>query len=478
MTGKFSFYLLLAIVLITGFVFFQVMANFLIPLFLAAVLVVIFRPVQDWISVRCPGRERLAAALTTSAIMLIVIAPLAWIFALATTEGIHLVTETPLARVKSKLEDVREKYNLDLEDAGILHQIEDWLKRASQALAQEEMGSDRKAIVAESQLEQLRVLVQQLSTITADEKSTQSATEKNAPQTRNTLLRVTKLQLLGTIEELSSGELSEMNYHQHSEAVLELQLVFQKYRHQFLGGALRAWVKETVNPSEEQIRELQGWLFREAKKMLFSITGTGAMIVSSLAFNLTIMIIAVYYFLADGPKLIRAGMRLSPLDERYETELLQQFDVSCRAVVLATLLTAVVQGILAGIGYYVCGLQSVFLLTMLTMVFALVPFVGAATIWLPASLWLLIDGSPYKACFLLVYGIVIVSMADNVVKPYILHGQSKLHPLLALLSVIGGVQVLGPLGILVGPMLVTFLQALLNMLQGELDSLATSSVSE
>ena len=69
------------------------------------------------------------------------------------------------------------------------------------------------------------------------------------------------------------------------------------------------------------------------------------------------------------------------------------------------------------------------------------------------------------------------ALADNVVKPYILHGQSKLHPLLALLSVIGGVQVLGPLGILVGPMLVTFLQALLNMLHGELDSLAETEAA-
>ena len=64
-------------------------------------------------------------------------------------------------------------------------------------------------------------------------------------------------------------------------------------------------------------------------------------------------------------------------------------------------------------------------------------------------------------------------MADNVIKPIILHGQSKLHPLLALLSVIGGVKALGPVGLLVGPMVVSFLQALLNMLQEEISSLDT-----
>jgi hypothetical protein len=74
------------------------------------------------------------------------------------------------------------------------------------------------------------------------------------------------------------------------------------------------------------------------------------------------------------------------------------------------------------------------------------------------------------------YCTVVVSGIDNVIKPLILHGQSKLHPLLALLSILGGVQVLGPVGILVGPMLVSFLQALLNMLRKELDSFSSPTV--
>jgi hypothetical protein len=64
----------------------------------------------------------------------------------------------------------------------------------------------------------------------------------------------------------------------------------------------------------------------------------------------------------------------------------------------------------------------------------------------------------------------VVSGLDNVIKPYVLHGQSNLHPLLALLSILGGVQVLGPIGILVGPMLVSFLQALLSILQREVEN--------
>jgi predicted PurR-regulated permease PerM len=118
------------------------------------------------------------------------------------------------------------------------------------------------------------------------------------------------------------------------------------------------------------------------------------------------------------------------------------------------------------------------LLTALTMVFAIIPFVGAAGVWIPVCLGLLLLGDgdkpganwPQVAGFA-VYCTVVVSGLDNLIKPYVLHGQSNLHPLLALLSILGGVQVLGPVGILVGPMLVSFMQALLSIFQREVENL-------
>jgi predicted PurR-regulated permease PerM len=142
-------------------------------------------------------------------------------------------------------------------------------------------------------------------------------------------------------------------------------------------------------------------------------------------------------------------------------------------VVLATLLSAVVQGLLAGIGFFFLGFDAVFLLTVVTMLLALVPFVGAAAVWGSCSVWLLLYQERIGAAIaLVIYGICVVSMADNIIKPIVLHGQSKLHPLLALLSVLGGVQALGPIGIFVGPMAVALLQALLNILNTELTALS------
>jgi predicted PurR-regulated permease PerM len=185
-----------------------------------------------------------------------------------------------------------------------------------------------------------------------------------------------------------------------------------------------------------------------------------------------VLTVSVYYFLADGPEMTKTLMRLSPLDVRHVDRLLGEFERVSRAVVMATLLSALAQGILSGIGYFVTGLEAVFLLTVATMFLAMVPFFGATAVWLPCSLWLMFYENRMGAGIgLAIYGLVIVSTIDNVIKPLILHGQSNLHPLLALLSVLGGVRVLGPIGIFVGPMAVAFLQALLNMVRDELSVL-------
>ncbi|MBN1911980.1 MAG: AI-2E family transporter, partial [Pirellulales bacterium] len=111
----------------------------------------------------------------------------------------------------------------------------------------------------------------------------------------------------------------------------------------------------------------------------------------------------------------------------------------------------------------------------LTMLLAMVPFIGAAGVWAPCCLWLYFhDGRTAAAIMLAIYGAAVVSLIDNLIKPMVLHGRSNLHPLLALLSILGGVKVLGPIGIFVGPMAVTFLHVVLMMLQKEIDSMGTT----
>ena len=158
-------------------------------------------------------------------------------------------------------------------------------------------------------------------------------------------------------------------------------------KQKLLGGPVRAWSIELANPSAAQLQAWQGKAFGYLQQTVVSLTGRTTAFVMSLLFGFFVLIIALYYFLVDGPNLIRAAMRLSPLDDKYEEEIVAEFARVSRAVVLATLLSAVVQAALAGIGYAVVGVRPLFLLTVVTGLLAMVPFVGAAAVWLPVSLW-------------------------------------------------------------------------------------------
>ncbi|MGC4003317.1 MAG: AI-2E family transporter [Pirellulales bacterium] len=190
----------------------------------------------------------------------------------------------------------------------------------------------------------------------------------------------------------------------------------------------------------------------------------------SLVVGLGIMLVALYYFLQDGDDMIAGVGGLLPLDAQHQRRLMTEFADVSRAVASATLVSALAQGMLAGIGFYFAGLPSIALLMMLTMLASLIPFLGAAMVWVPCCLWLAFgrDDGMLAAVLLAAYCIGVVSMVDNLVKPMILKGRTNLHPLLALLSVLGGVQAVGAIGIFVGPMAVVFLQTALTMLKVEL----------
>jgi predicted PurR-regulated permease PerM len=365
-----SFLVLLAIVLLVGMVFFQVMAQFIVPLFLAAVLVVVFQPLHNLIQLRLPGHPRLAALTTTVAILLVVLLPLVWL-----------------------------GWNAYIE----CYAVYDRLQAEEATTSIDSLPTQLKA-------------------------------------------------------QLDKQEGLKATYKRFTNKELDTQAVVQQ---------AMSWATTLIGPAV--------------------LTGVQTML--RMLVGLVIMVAALYYYLADGPAMTSTLMRLSPLDEVYEWELLDQFSKISRSVVVATLLSAVVQGLAAGVGYWFAlpSAAPIFLLTALTMVFALVPFVGSAVIWVPVCGWLFFfaphtaadgqveHGSWVTAVVLAAYCAVVVSSADNVIKPLVLRGQANLHPLLALLSILGGVQVLGPIGILVGPMIVSFLQALLNMLNKELASFEKKS---
>jgi len=354
--------LLIAIILIFVFLFYEVMAQFVVPLFLAALLVVVFRPLHQWILAKCGGRETLGALITTAAIMLAVLVPICLLLVLAAAEGRAAFRQFNTAQIYDGVQKVRTSLKLDLPKS--VQVIETELEQAQQAVG---LGVSR-------QTEHAR--------------------------------------LLGDVCQ-SAKQISEENSLPWNELPAPSQ-----------------------SASTEQAPPETPWeAFTES---ILGLSRTGFSFLGSVLLGTAIMTIGLYFFLLDGPKMLQSVMGLSPIDDSHEKELATEFARVSRAVVVATLLSALVQGLLAGIGFYFAGLNSIFLLTVLSAVLAMVPFVGAAAVWVPCCLYLFFfQNDVPTAIGLAIYGVAIISMADNVIKPYVLHGQSNLHPLLALLSVLG-----------------------------------------
>ena len=465
-----SFVVLFTIVVLVGGLSFMVMSSFLLPMFLALVLAVIFRPLHKWFIARSAGHDRVAAGLTTSAILLIVLIPTLLILTRAAAEAFSLATELDPEVVRQRLSQLRREFHLEMppQDVqqtleamdGPVDEIEYWSRQRDRTV--DRLAAPLKML--ENDTRSIHVQLALEGEPRADDSFTLEARQHIAAAWQS-------------LEDSLAGARAALDQHgpdapELAKPLAEVPQAFRAFRESLLGTPTIAWLRRQVNPSDEQIEAFREEVRQTATPLAL---GTGQAVggyVGGVVVGLGVMILSLYYFLADGPAMIRALMHLSPLDDRYEEQLLNEFATISRAVVLATLLSAFAQGLLASIGYFFAGFHSVFLLTVMTMLLAMIPFVGAAAVWGAGSLWLLFyEQRFYPALALAIYGALVVSMIDNVIKPMVLHGQSKLHPLLALLSILGGIKAMGPIGIFVGPMGMAFLQALLHMLHTELMAL-------
>lgn len=179
--------------------------------------------------------------------------------------------------------------------------------------------------------------------------------------------------------------------------------------------------------------------------------------------DVVVFYLSVVTLLARGPDLLRWIGTISPLDPRYQQRLFEVFASFARNVVLAGLVCGVLQGAVAAVGYAIAGVDRPFVFGVLTGVLTYVPFVGTALVWVPLTAQLVLSEQWGTAIFVLGWSIGVTASIDNVVRPLIVRGQSGIHPLLILLGVLGGLQWLGIVGVLIGPVLVAILVTLLTI---------------
>jgi predicted PurR-regulated permease PerM len=207
--------------------------------------------------------------------------------------------------------------------------------------------------------------------------------------------------------------------------------------------------------------ELPG-LLREAGSRVLSATPRliGGAVQYLVEFIITLM--TLFFFLRDGDRLIHWLRDLIPLEHVQTEELFTKVRETVRATVLGGLAVAAAQGSLGGLLFLVLGLPTPLLWGVVMGLLSIVPLIGAWLVWVPAGLVLLWQGEVWRAGILLGGGFFGVSLVDNVLRPVIIGQRTALPTLLVFFSVLGGVRVFGPVGLIVGPVLVSLLAGMLE----------------
>lgn len=232
------------------------------------------------------------------------------------------------------------------------------------------------------------------------------------------------------------------------------------------GGALPGPAQELLNRvlaflhlNRDQVYDGVTRLVGMAQEAMPAIIASGGRAVLSTV----IMVIALYFLLVEGARVVEWIRRVSPLDAAQTQELTAELRRVTRATVTGTLLTAVFQGCAAGCGYFVAGIPHAGFFGMLTSLVSFVPGVGTSLVWMPAvaSLWL--GGRHPAAILLALFCLLVVVGAEQIGKPLLMRGQVQMHTGLIFLSLLGGLAMFGLLGILLGPLIVAFFLAMMRI---------------
>jgi predicted PurR-regulated permease PerM len=176
--------------------------------------------------------------------------------------------------------------------------------------------------------------------------------------------------------------------------------------------------------------------------------------------SFVMMLFVLFFVLRDGPAMAQQVVSLLPIEGQRRTLLQRHLTDMTRAVFLGLGLTAVAQGVLLGVGFWIAGLPSPLVFGVLGVILALVPMVGPALLWIPGAIWLAARGESGYAIFLTLWGSIVVGLVDNLLRPLLISGRAEVPTLAVFVGVIGGLAAFGFIGLFLGPIVLGLLIAL------------------
>lgn len=210
-----------------------------------------------------------------------------------------------------------------------------------------------------------------------------------------------------------------------------------------------------LNNVDPYIKQGLIWLINNVGNILSSL--------SKLALDLFIFLIALYYLLRDEKKLKIILLQIIPLEKENQTIIFRHLQLAINSIVRGKILIAIIQGILTSVGFTLFGIPNSILWGAIAIIVSLVPPIGTALVIIPGVIYLFVIGNYLPAIGLLLWGIIIVGLIDNILGPKLMSKDLQLNPLVVLVSVLGGLIFFGPIGIFLGPLIISLLFIFLSV---------------
>ncbi len=216
----------------------------------------------------------------------------------------------------------------------------------------------------------------------------------------------------------------------------------------------------SVSPSfefnlTEYIRQAASWLAGNLGAIFASTAST--------IFLFFISMIGSFYFFRDGKYFTNKLVAISPLPDDQDELILQRLASAVRSVATGTVLVALIQGVLTALGLWLFGFDRAIMWGTIASFGALIPGVGTSIVFIPAVGYLLVTGAYLKAFGVFIWAALAVGLIDNLLGPYLMSRGNSLHPFMILLAVLGGISLFGPIGFIVGPVIMSLFMVLLEL---------------
>jgi predicted PurR-regulated permease PerM len=227
-----------------------------------------------------------------------------------------------------------------------------------------------------------------------------------------------------------------------------------------------AWIDSTFGVNFAQIR---GWAVEASREMLQSLaTMGGRVFVGAIGtvVGFMLMVFMLFFFIRDGEEMLLGLRDLIPMAGDYKKKLFDDLAAVARAMVYGTGLVALIQGALVGISFAIVGLPSPIVFGTLAALASLLPFGGSALVWLPGAIAMASRQQWWQAIFLFVWGALLVSLVDNIVRPLLVSKQAKVGTLTVFIGVLGGLASFGAIGLFLGPVVLALCISLVRFMRG------------